>query len=175
MAPILVHNASCDECGLDGWNETPRPIPKLHIAPSNLMECSICFKIVHPICIGPKANPQVIAIVNDDLPNSWECPLCLDTSRPRPIPKKNRVGEEPLIKIPTYPGSNGALMNNGINHDINLNGTLSADMKGAVALASMQFAINSGPVVKEEKFDIRKVVLEKSVSQWFKIERVRIF
>ncbi|KAL6259385.1 hypothetical protein P5V15_009303 [Pogonomyrmex californicus] len=42
------------------------------------MECSICFDIVHPECIG--LNSKEIT-VNDDLPNSWECPQCCEQGR----------------------------------------------------------------------------------------------
>lgn len=42
-----------------------------------LMECGICWKICHPICLL-RANPWLTSegVVNDDLPNSWECPVC---------------------------------------------------------------------------------------------------
>lgn len=39
------------------------------------MECSICYDIVHPNCAG--YDPQSTT-VNDDLPNSWECPQCFE-------------------------------------------------------------------------------------------------
>lgn len=50
---------------------------------SNLLECSLCFKITHALCIAPT---KAIGIVNDDLPNSWECPVCLEKeSKPRSV------------------------------------------------------------------------------------------
>ena len=45
------------------------------VTPSTLMECATCFDIVHPNCAG--YDPQNITI-NDDLPNSWECPQCCE-------------------------------------------------------------------------------------------------
>lgn len=55
--------------------DTGKPTPT---APSSLVECSICFDIVHPECIG--LDPQTIT-VSDDLPNSWECPECCESGR----------------------------------------------------------------------------------------------
>ena len=50
---------------------------------SSLMECGICWEIVHPTCLERK-HPQlaeVTGIVNEDLPNSWECPKCCDDGK----------------------------------------------------------------------------------------------
>lgn len=52
-----------------------KPIPG---TPSNLMECSICYDIVHPECVGVDVQKMV---VSDDVPNSWECPNCLQSGR----------------------------------------------------------------------------------------------
>uniref|UniRef100_A0A4W5N507 [histone H3]-dimethyl-L-lysine(36) demethylase n=1 Tax=Hucho hucho TaxID=62062 RepID=A0A4W5N507_9TELE len=38
-----------------------------------LMECSICNEIVHPLCLKVKNSGGV---VNEELPNCWECPKC---------------------------------------------------------------------------------------------------
>lgn len=38
----------------------------------------ICYDIVHPKCIG--LDPKEIT-VNDELPNSWECPSCCKQGR----------------------------------------------------------------------------------------------
>ena len=44
---------------------------------SNLMECGICWEIVHPNCLKKKhENLESDGIINEDLPNSWKCPKC---------------------------------------------------------------------------------------------------
>ena len=43
--------------------------------PSSLMECSVCYEIIHPDCVA-KLCPGIEGVVNEDLPNSWECPKC---------------------------------------------------------------------------------------------------
>lgn len=50
MLPIT---AACGICSLDGWGQQVIiPIQKAaKDTPSNLMECSICFEIVHPDCL----------------------------------------------------------------------------------------------------------------------------
>uniref|UniRef100_A0A8C1RUJ1 [histone H3]-dimethyl-L-lysine(36) demethylase n=1 Tax=Cyprinus carpio TaxID=7962 RepID=A0A8C1RUJ1_CYPCA len=37
-----------------------------------LMECSICNEILHPACLKVDSG----GVVNDELPNCWECPKC---------------------------------------------------------------------------------------------------
>ena len=43
----------------------------------SLMECGICWEIVHPECFRLE-HPEITneGNVNEDLPNSWECPKC---------------------------------------------------------------------------------------------------
>lgn len=50
MLPIT---AACGICKLDGWGQQiVIPIQKAaKDIPSNLMECSVCFEIVHPECL----------------------------------------------------------------------------------------------------------------------------
>lgn len=44
---------------------------------STLMECGICWEIVHPKCLSQKyENLDNEGNINEDLPNSWECPKC---------------------------------------------------------------------------------------------------
>ncbi|KAK9305490.1 hypothetical protein QLX08_003504 [Tetragonisca angustula] len=80
LRPMLPVTAACKVCGLDGWGQSPGPLmgKPTPTAPSSLVECSICFDIVHPECIG--LDPQTIT-VSDDLPNSWECPKCCESGR----------------------------------------------------------------------------------------------
>lgn len=49
MLPIT---AACAICSLDGWGQQiVVPIQKTaKDTPSSLMECSVCFEIVHPDC-----------------------------------------------------------------------------------------------------------------------------
>jgi len=50
MLPIT---AACGICSLDGWGQQIIiPIQKAaKETPSQLMECSVCFEIVHPDCL----------------------------------------------------------------------------------------------------------------------------
>ncbi|VVC93061.1 unnamed protein product, partial [Leptidea sinapis] len=72
--PMLPVTASCAVCHLDGWMQTPvAPQAKGNSGrngPSTLRECSVCYSIVHEGCVA--AGGQL----NEDLPNSWECPTC---------------------------------------------------------------------------------------------------
>lgn len=84
LQPMLPVTAQCVFCNLDGWRQPPvtSPQAKTHVSqdlgPSTLMECSVCYEIAHADC-AQKANSetsQVNGVVNEDLPNSWECPTC---------------------------------------------------------------------------------------------------
>ncbi|KAK3927362.1 JmjC domain-containing histone demethylation protein 1 [Frankliniella fusca] len=77
LQPMLPVTASCAECCLDGWGQRPViPVQKNHRdSPSSLMECSVCYEIAHPECVRKK-YPDYEGVVNEDLPNSWECPRC---------------------------------------------------------------------------------------------------
>ncbi|XP_046386449.1 jmjC domain-containing histone demethylation protein 1-like isoform X1 [Ischnura elegans] len=78
LQPMLPVTAGCLMCKLDGWyQQIVIPIQKTSrmVSPSTLMECSICYEIVHPDCVQ-KVCPDSEGIVNEDLPNSWECPKC---------------------------------------------------------------------------------------------------
>ncbi|XP_039298773.1 jmjC domain-containing histone demethylation protein 1 isoform X1 [Nilaparvata lugens] len=76
LQPMLPVTAACVVCGLDGWGQPLIiPIQKNKDVPSSLMECSVCYEIIHPECLV-KQYPELEGIVNEDLPNSWECPKC---------------------------------------------------------------------------------------------------
>uniref|UniRef100_A0A182TAA1 CXXC-type domain-containing protein n=1 Tax=Anopheles maculatus TaxID=74869 RepID=A0A182TAA1_9DIPT len=82
LQPMLPVTAQCIHCNLDGWRQAPITAPaqaklqaQLQEGPSALMECSVCYEISHPDC-AQRAAPEAHGIVNDDLPNSWECPTC---------------------------------------------------------------------------------------------------
>ncbi|XP_024084550.1 jmjC domain-containing histone demethylation protein 1 [Cimex lectularius] len=78
LQPMLPVTAACSVCGLDGWGQQlALPVHKMaKDAPSSLMECSVCYEILHPDCVE-KICPEHKGQVNEDLPNSWECPKCV--------------------------------------------------------------------------------------------------
>ncbi|XP_055695982.1 jmjC domain-containing histone demethylation protein 1 [Lutzomyia longipalpis] len=84
LQPMLPVTAQCIYCHLDGWRQTPvAPQAKLQASlegPSSLMECSVCYEITHPDCVQRHA-PNISGIVNEDLPNSWECPICCKSGK----------------------------------------------------------------------------------------------
>ena len=91
MAPVLPHTACCMICGRDGWEKLN--IQSIQLdgqsisddAASSLMECSQCWEIVHPFCLGEKYSHEIFANssgnINNDLPNSWECPRCVKNGK----------------------------------------------------------------------------------------------
>ncbi|KAI1900743.1 hypothetical protein AGOR_G00053030 [Albula goreensis] len=71
IAPVLPHTAVCLVCGEAGKEDTvEEEEDKFNVM---LMECSICNEIVHPGCLKVK---DAGGVVNDELPNCWECPKC---------------------------------------------------------------------------------------------------
>ncbi|CAL1290006.1 unnamed protein product [Larinioides sclopetarius] len=111
MAPVLPHTACCMICGRDGWDKLTNPPENEN---SSLMECSQCWEILHPKCLQEK-NPDLPmeSCINDDLPNSWECPKCCrngkpDQIKPRQMKGKNTKGSDSSrLSVPT--SENGAL------------------------------------------------------------------
>ncbi|XP_055850030.1 jmjC domain-containing histone demethylation protein 1 isoform X1 [Episyrphus balteatus] len=87
LSPMLPVTAQCIYCHLDGWRQTPvSPQAKLQAAlegPSALMECSVCYEIAHPDCaaLANGMTEDVKGIINEDLPNSWECPTCCKSGK----------------------------------------------------------------------------------------------
>ncbi|KAK9874362.1 hypothetical protein WA026_002713, partial [Henosepilachna vigintioctopunctata] len=79
LQPMLPVTAACAHCGLDGWNQTPvMPLqkgPQRCESASNLMECSVCYEISHAHCVQ-RLCTEFTGYVNEDMPNSWECPMC---------------------------------------------------------------------------------------------------
>ncbi|XP_068900061.1 jmjC domain-containing histone demethylation protein 1 isoform X4 [Tenebrio molitor] len=79
LQPMLPVTAACVHCGLDGWNQTPvTPLqkgPQRCESASNLMECSVCYEIAHPMCVQ-RLCADFTGYINEDMPNSWECPMC---------------------------------------------------------------------------------------------------
>ncbi|KAJ8683024.1 hypothetical protein QAD02_018816 [Eretmocerus hayati] len=98
LRPNLPATASCKYCGLDGWGQMPGPLcgKPAPTVPSSLMECSVCFEIVHPKCTNQDLEDIPIS---DDLPNSWECPNCCESGRN--LDSKSRAFKARARKIST--------------------------------------------------------------------------
>ncbi|KAG8456099.1 hypothetical protein GDO86_002048 [Hymenochirus boettgeri] len=76
IAPILPHTAVCLVCGEAGKEDCVEgQEAKFNVM---LMECSICNEIIHPACLKIKEYDRII---NDELPNCWECPKCNNTEK----------------------------------------------------------------------------------------------
>ncbi|XP_055550726.1 jmjC domain-containing histone demethylation protein 1 [Wyeomyia smithii] len=87
LQPMLPVTAQCIHCHLDGWRQAPIAAPaqaklqaQMQEGPSSLMECSVCYEISHPDC-AQRLAPEIGGIVNEDLPNSWECPTCCKSGK----------------------------------------------------------------------------------------------
>ncbi|VDI78386.1 Hypothetical predicted protein, partial [Mytilus galloprovincialis] len=72
LQPVLPHNATCLIC-----NKADQP------EPNQLMECSLCWEIIHVPCLHQKyENLNSEGVINEDIRQQWECPKCLhDTSK----------------------------------------------------------------------------------------------
>uniref|UniRef100_A0A3Q4HWD9 Zgc:158376 n=1 Tax=Neolamprologus brichardi TaxID=32507 RepID=A0A3Q4HWD9_NEOBR len=70
-APVLPHTAVCFACGEAGKEDTvDSEDEKFSLS---LMECTICNEIIHPSCLK---MGKAEGIINDEIPNCWECPKC---------------------------------------------------------------------------------------------------
>ncbi|XP_041756797.1 lysine-specific demethylase 2B isoform X1 [Coregonus clupeaformis] len=83
IAPVLPHTAVCVVCGEAGKEDTLEE-DKFNVM---LMECSICNEIVHPNCLKVK---DASGVVNDELPNCWECPKCNYAGKTGKVCKQKR-------------------------------------------------------------------------------------
>uniref|UniRef100_A0A8C2F8W8 Lysine-specific demethylase 2B n=1 Tax=Cyprinus carpio TaxID=7962 RepID=A0A8C2F8W8_CYPCA len=98
IAPVLPHTAVCLVCGEAGKEDTvENEEDKFSMM---LMECSVCNEIIHPGCLKEKDSGGV---VNDELPNCWECPKC------------NHAGKTGKVSITVLP--NNILKNNENDSD----------------------------------------------------------
>ncbi|KAM4616430.1 lysine (K)-specific demethylase 2Ba isoform 3-T3 [Polymixia lowei] len=85
IAPVLPHTAVCVVCKEAGKEDTlEQEEDKFNFM---LMECSICNEIVHPHCL--KVN-DASGVVNDELPNCWECPKCNHAGKTGKVCKQKR-------------------------------------------------------------------------------------
>ncbi|XP_029018239.1 lysine (K)-specific demethylase 2Ba isoform X2 [Betta splendens] len=85
IAPVLPHTAVCVVCKEAGKEDSLEDEDdKFNFM---LMECSICNEIVHPNCL--KVN-DATGVVNDELPNCWECPKCNHAGKSGKVLKQKR-------------------------------------------------------------------------------------
>nr|XP_006819064.1 PREDICTED: LOW QUALITY PROTEIN: lysine-specific demethylase 2A-like [Saccoglossus kowalevskii] len=89
LSPVLPHTACCELCGGDDHDERVKDGGII-----TLMECNVCFKVVHPECLKTEGQPHV-GVINEDLSNSWECPQCCsessDSDKNEPSTSKSRT------------------------------------------------------------------------------------
>ncbi|XP_053376119.1 lysine-specific demethylase 2B-like isoform X2 [Mercenaria mercenaria] len=83
LAPILPKGIVClickmPQCLLDKPVKTDGAVDDdAEDYSSSLMECGICWEIVHPLCLRKKnENLNNDGVLNEDLPNSWKCSKC---------------------------------------------------------------------------------------------------
>ncbi|XP_047447300.1 lysine (K)-specific demethylase 2Ba isoform X5 [Mugil cephalus] len=85
IAPVLPHTAVCVVCKEAGKEDTLEDEEdKFNFM---LMECSICNEIVHPNCLKVS---DASGVVNDELPNCWECPKCNHAGKSGKVLKQKR-------------------------------------------------------------------------------------
>ncbi|XP_063396735.1 lysine-specific demethylase 2A-like isoform X2 [Mytilus trossulus] len=97
LSPVLPHNATCLIC-----NKADQP------EPNQLMECSLCWEIIHVPCLHQKyENLNSEGVINEDIRQQWECPKCLHntTKGPLQLRVKTEVKNEdpiaaPVVSIP---------------------------------------------------------------------------
>ncbi|XP_051891245.1 lysine-specific demethylase 2B-like isoform X4 [Pristis pectinata] len=71
LEPVLPHTAVCKICGEAGKEDNV--VDEAEKFNASLMECSICNEIIHPGCLKVEDSE---GLINDELPNCWECPKC---------------------------------------------------------------------------------------------------
>ncbi|RUS79534.1 hypothetical protein EGW08_012702, partial [Elysia chlorotica] len=78
MAPVLPSASVCMLCNQGDQSNCEDPDD----VSSSLMECGICWEIVHPKCLRKKYDSlESEGVVNEDLPNSWECLKCCNEGK----------------------------------------------------------------------------------------------
>ncbi|XP_022665564.1 lysine-specific demethylase 2B-like isoform X2 [Varroa destructor] len=98
MAPVLPHTAQCTLCKTERPNQLAPPgVPPPddgEVPPGQLMECVQCWEIVHPDCLI-NAHPEFTlsdGLLNEDLPNSWDCPKCCREGKPEQAKTRHTKG-----------------------------------------------------------------------------------
>ncbi|UYV65445.1 KDM2A [Cordylochernes scorpioides] len=84
--PTLAHSAVCNICKEDGWKRAGGEDGVTEEDGPSLMECSLCWEIVHPSCLQVQ-QPELPrdCPINDDLPSSWQCPKCYHGGAPEEV------------------------------------------------------------------------------------------
>ncbi|CAG5136102.1 unnamed protein product [Candidula unifasciata] len=78
MAPTLPSTSVCMICNQEGQSNEDNPDD----ISLSLMECGICWEIVHPSCLQKKyENLDNEGVISEDLPNSWECSRCCNEGK----------------------------------------------------------------------------------------------
>ncbi|CAH1801472.1 unnamed protein product [Owenia fusiformis] len=69
LAPVLPSTVECMMCKNNPLDDEGLP---------TVLECGICWEIFHPECFKDKHEDlkDKEGVINEDLPNSWECPKC---------------------------------------------------------------------------------------------------
>lgn len=84
---MLPSNAICQICNqgdgltaVDGVSESF--VSEEQVTGVEIMECRICFDIVHPLCLK-KSHPEIShpGVIDEDLPSSWECGRCCEAGK----------------------------------------------------------------------------------------------
>ena len=92
---MLSRDAACELCGLgdvdhdvtgyvtddDDWSQW-------------LMECRVCYQLVHPACLASSTPDLTHAgVLDEDLLSSWDCGRCCETG----LQGHNRVSQSLIL------------------------------------------------------------------------------
>jgi len=85
-AAVCVLCNKGDSSSATDVDSAAEPVTQTDEPQCQLMECNVCWNIVHPSCLH-ETYPQLThdGVINDDLPNSWECPKCCDAGAPKNV------------------------------------------------------------------------------------------
>lgn len=149
MAPVLPHAACCTICAKDGFENRN---DYNNSESTSLMECSQCWEIVHPACLRQRFPDLHQGVVNDDLPNSWECPKCCRDRKPEGIkPRQLKSGRLKFSDTinPVQVKESEDVYSSDTEH-LNLKKSISPDTNAE----KMAGITDKPPVRKKAKFEI---------------------
>lgn len=80
--PMLPSNAICQICNQGDGARVDEGVSEEQLTRIEIMECRICFDIVHPLCLK-KSHPEMShpGVIDEDLPSSWECARCCEAGK----------------------------------------------------------------------------------------------